>query len=66
MKPQILLQLLSGYEDQDISLNCGMIMRECIRQESLCKLFLGQEFWRFFDFVELSTFDIASGIFLSA
>ena len=63
-KPEILKILIDGYDNQEISLHCGMILRECIRHESLAKVVLdSQDFWRFFILVELSTFDIASDAF---
>ena len=41
-----------------------MILRECLRHESLAKVVLeSPDFWRFFELVELSTFDIASDAF---
>ncbi|OXA52271.1 Protein Mo25 [Folsomia candida] len=30
-KPEILFTLISGYEHQDIALNCGTMLRECAR-----------------------------------
>ncbi|KAJ3196328.1 hypothetical protein HDU82_001813 [Entophlyctis luteolus] len=63
-KPEILMVLLKGYENQDIALNCGMILRECIRHEVLAKQILEtSNFWNFFSYVELSTFDVASDAF---
>ncbi|KAI9101235.1 Mo25-like protein [Phlyctochytrium arcticum] len=63
-KEEILVTLIKGYENQEIALNCGMILRECIRHESLAKSILeGPHFWKFFDYVELSTFDVASDAF---
>jgi hypothetical protein len=54
----------ASYDNQDIALNCGMILRECIRHEALGKQVLeSPSFWRFFQFVELSTFDVASDAF---
>jgi calcium binding protein 39 len=45
-------------------LNCGLILRECIRNEPLAKVMLNShKFYQFFDFVEMSTFDIASDAF---
>ncbi|KAI8913522.1 Mo25-like protein [Gorgonomyces haynaldii] len=62
----ILFTLVGGYESQDIALNCGMIIRECIRHENLCKLVLeSQQFWLFFSYVEVPTFDVASDAFLT-
>lgn len=63
-REQILFDLLKGYENPDVALNCGMILRECIRHEPLAKILLHSEnFYLFFDFVEMSTFDIASDAF---
>lgn len=52
------------YEHQDIALNCGTMLRECARYEALAKILLySEEFYNFFKFVEVSTFDIASDAF---
>lgn len=52
------------YENPEIALNCGMMLRECVRHEPLCKIVLySEEFYKFFGFVEVSTFDIASDAF---
>lgn len=41
-----------------------MIVRECVRHESLAKLIItSPQFWHFFIYVELSTFDVASDAF---
>eukprot|EP00158_Paraphelidium_tribonemae_P002955 Partr_v1_DN25800_c0_g3_i1_m74770 putative Calcium binding protein len=62
-----LIALINGYENQDIALHCGMILRECIRHESLTKIILysgqSQYFFKFFTFVDLPTFDISSDAF---
>ncbi|KAG9291039.1 hypothetical protein G9A89_012911 [Geosiphon pyriformis] len=61
---EILFTLLKGYENPEIALNCGMILRECLRHESLTKIILySPEFYNFFDYVEVSTFDMASDAF---
>ena len=63
---EILFTLIKGYENPDISLNCGMILRECLRHEHLCKVVLeSPHFWAFFGYVELSSFDVASDAFAS-
>jgi len=63
-KEEIIFQLINGYDNQDIALNCGIMLRECLRHEPLAKIVLySQHFWRFFNYVELSTFDIASDAF---
>ncbi|MED6236552.1 Calcium-binding protein 39 [Ataeniobius toweri] len=60
----ILFMLLKGYESPDIALNCGIMLRECIRHEPLAKITLcSEEFYDFFRYVEMSTFDIASDAF---
>lgn len=62
--PSILDTLLKGYEQPDVALNCGAMLRECIRHEPLARLLLLSElFFNFFDYVELTNFDIASDAF---
>lgn len=64
MRRHILTTLLAGYENAEVALNCGMMLRECFRHEELAKLVLvSDSFYKFFDYVELSTFDIASDAF---
>ncbi|EAA45510.3 AGAP011060-PA [Anopheles gambiae str. PEST] len=63
-KPEILFTLMAGYEHQEIALNCGIMLRECARHEALAKIMLhSEEFFNFFRYVEVSTFDIASDAF---
>ncbi|CAF0925516.1 unnamed protein product [Brachionus calyciflorus] len=65
-RSEILSKLISGYDCQDIALNCGMMLRECCRHEELTKLIINSDqFYKFFEYVELSTFDIASDAFLT-
>nr|XP_033804168.1 calcium-binding protein 39-like [Geotrypetes seraphini]XP_033804169.1 calcium-binding protein 39-like [Geotrypetes seraphini]XP_033804170.1 calcium-binding protein 39-like [Geotrypetes seraphini]XP_033804171.1 calcium-binding protein 39-like [Geotrypetes seraphini]XP_033804172.1 calcium-binding protein 39-like [Geotrypetes seraphini]XP_033804173.1 calcium-binding protein 39-like [Geotrypetes seraphini]XP_033804174.1 calcium-binding protein 39-like [Geotrypetes seraphini]XP_033804175.1 cal len=60
----ILFILLKGYEAPHVALNCGIMLRECIRHEPLAKIILCSEQFRdFFKYVEMSTFDIASDAF---
>ena len=63
--PDILKVLVEGYNDSEIALNCGQILREVIRHEELNELLLTSPplFDRFFEYVQLSTFDIASDAF---
>lgn len=52
------------YEHQEIALNCGTMLRECARYEALAKIMLySDDFFSFFRYVEVSTFDIASDAF---
>lgn len=63
---QILFMLLNGYDSPEVALNCGMMLRECLRHEPLAKtVLLSEEFYNFFRYVDLSTFDIASDAFAS-
>ena len=58
------LVLFLRYEQQEVALNCGAMLRECIRYEALTKILLNAEnFYDFFKYVEVSTFDIASDAF---
>lgn len=53
-----------SYENPDIALNCGVMLRECVKHEPLAKLILESEcFYLFYKYVEMSTFDIASDAF---
>jgi calcium binding protein 39 len=52
------------YENQEVALNCGMILRESLRHESLTKQTIeSTQFWKLFHYVELPTFDVASDAF---
>ncbi|CAH3105477.1 unnamed protein product [Porites lobata] len=64
-KNEILHELLKGYKQPGIALNCGVMLRECIKHESLARAILieNEEFYIFFEYVEMSTFDIASDAF---
>ena len=56
---------LYSYKQPGIALNCGVMLRECIKHESLARAILieNEEFYIFFEYVEMSTFDIASDAF---
>uniref|UniRef100_A0A8C1J1N2 Calcium binding protein 39-like n=2 Tax=Cyprinus carpio TaxID=7962 RepID=A0A8C1J1N2_CYPCA len=61
---EVLFILLKGYETPQVALNCGIMLRECIRHEPLAKIVLHSEHFKdFFGYVEMSTFDIASDAF---
>ncbi|CAF4123549.1 unnamed protein product [Rotaria socialis] len=63
-RPGILFKLIEGYDNADIALNCGMMLRECIRVQELADIILkSPDFYKFFDYVQKSTFDIASDAF---
>ncbi|TKR80532.1 hypothetical protein L596_014594 [Steinernema carpocapsae] len=63
-RPNEILTLLNGYDVSDIAITCGQMLRECIRHEHLARIVLcSEDFYNFFRFVEVSTFDIASDAF---
>ena len=56
--------LIKGYEDVDIALNVGSVLRDCLRHESITRVILmSTEFNRFFDLVSHPNFDVASDAF---
>jgi len=62
--PEILFALCRGYEQQEIALNCGTMLRECLKYEPLAKLLFHSEyFMNFFKLIEAPNFDIASDAF---
>lgn len=65
-KEIILFDLLKGYENPEIALTSGIVLRECIRHEALAKILLNSDhFYSFFDYVEINIFDVASDAFSS-
>lgn len=60
----LIVTMVGRYEHQEIALNCGTMLRECARYEALAKIMLhSEDFFNFFRYVEMSTFDIASDAF---
>ncbi|KAF6145221.1 hypothetical protein GIB67_041416 [Kingdonia uniflora] len=56
--------LVVCYDSKDIALNCGNMLRECIKFPSLAKYILDStSFELFFKYVELPNFDVASDAF---
>lgn len=52
--------LMSGYDDPSIALHYGSMLRDCIRHQSVAKYVLGNHLRKFFDYIQLPTFDISS------
>ncbi|XP_073307628.1 putative MO25-like protein At5g47540 [Primulina huaijiensis] len=53
--------LLHGYENTDLALHYGSMLRECIRHQCVARYVLESEHMKnFFDFIQLPNFDIAS------
>ena len=64
-KTELLGYWIGNYSNADIALNCGMLLRECIRYHGLATIILEnkQLLEQFFQLVELPTFDISSDAF---
>ena len=63
---EILDLLVKGYDKRQVdALNCGLMLRECIKIEQLAKIVLHDEamFNAFYGYVQVSTFDIAADAF---
>ncbi|RZC89717.1 hypothetical protein C5167_035712 [Papaver somniferum] len=53
--------LLSGYDDTDVALHYGAMLRECIRHQCVARYVLeSEQMKKFFDYIQLPNFDIAS------
>jgi hypothetical protein len=65
LRPTRTLTAGNRYENPEVSLNCGMILRECIRHEPLAEMALNDPavLDPLFNYVQLSTFDVASDAF---
>lgn len=65
VNPRIITLLCEGYSKSESALNCGSILRECIRHDNLAKILLDSDsLWKFFDtYVHLPNFDVASDAF---
>jgi len=60
----ILDTLATGYENPDVALNCGAMLRECCRHEPLTKVVVySPNLWKYFKYVEVANFDLASDAF---
>jgi len=59
-KPEVLFTAFRGYEQEEVALNTGMILKEMLRHESLAKLLLqSDEFYKFPHYIESTTFGIS-------
>ncbi|KAH9749829.1 putative MO25-like protein [Citrus sinensis] len=53
--------LIAGYENTDMALHYGAMLRECIRHQSVARYVLeSQHMKKFFDYIQLPNFDIAA------
>lgn len=62
--PDLLETLFQGYDHPAIALNCGSMLRDCVRSEALARLVLeGPLFELYFKKVEVTNFEVASDAF---
>ncbi|XVF28476.1 hypothetical protein REPUB_Repub15cG0032500 [Reevesia pubescens] len=60
----LFLSFASSYDNKEIAINCGNMLRECIKFPTLAQYMLkSASFVLFFKFVELPNFDVASDAF---
>lgn len=63
-KPDIIFAALAGYENEEVALNTGMILKEMLRHEPLAKLLLySDQFYNFPHYIESTTFGISCDAF---
>jgi len=63
-KNEILFATVRGYDNEDVALNTGMILKEMLRHEQLCKILLYSDlFYTFPHFIEDTTFGISCDAF---
>ncbi|KAK9710516.1 Hym1p [Basidiobolus ranarum] len=63
-KSHTLFAILHGFDNPEIALSCGTILRDCAKYPPLAKGLLDSpEFYRFFKYIEADTFDISSDAF---
>ncbi|GLC35809.1 hypothetical protein PLESTB_000496500 [Pleodorina starrii] len=62
--PEIPTLLFVGYDDPTIALNCGSMLRDCLRDDQIARKMLdGPVFLKFFEKVVVANFEIASDAF---
>ncbi|EKM77538.1 hypothetical protein AGABI1DRAFT_115118 [Agaricus bisporus var. burnettii JB137-S8] len=63
-RPDIIFAALAGYENEEVALNTGMILKEMLRHEQLCKILLySDSFYKFPHYIETTTFGISCDAF---
>jgi len=63
-RPDVIFETLKGYENEDVALNTGMILKEMLRHEPLCKILLySDQFYNFPHYIEERTFGISCDAF---
>ncbi|KXN85887.1 Calcium-binding protein 39 [Leucoagaricus sp. SymC.cos] len=63
-RPDIIFAALAGYENEEVALNTGMILKEMLRHEQLCKILLySDQFYKFPHLIETTTFGTSCDAF---
>ncbi|KAG5645366.1 hypothetical protein DXG03_006319 [Asterophora parasitica] len=63
-KHEVIFATLGGYENEEIALNTGMILKEMLRHEQLAKILLhSDQFYKFPHYIETTTFGISCDAF---
>lgn len=63
-KPDVLFSTVRGYDNEDVALNTGMILKEMLRHEPICKILLNSDqFYSFPHYIEDTTFGISCDAF---
>jgi len=59
-KPEILFATFEGYDNEEIALNTGMVLKEMLRYEPLCRILLhSEQFYKFPNYIENTTFGVS-------
>lgn len=63
-KHDVIFAALAGYENEEVALNTGMILKEMLRHEQLSKILLySDQFYKFPHYIENTTFGISCDAF---
>ncbi|EPQ51339.1 Mo25-like protein [Gloeophyllum trabeum ATCC 11539] len=63
-KKDVIFAAFKGYENEEVALNTGMILREMLRHEPLCKILLySEQFYMFPHYIETTTFGISCDVY---
>ncbi|KAG7886348.1 hypothetical protein KL938_000001 [Ogataea parapolymorpha] len=65
-RPQILILLMKGPENSEISINTGHMLREAIKYEQIARYLIFKPiFWNYFDYCEYGSFETSTEAFLT-
>nr|QFP92347.1 protein HYM1 [Ogataea thermomethanolica (nom. inval.)]QGW56829.1 protein HYM1 [Ogataea thermomethanolica (nom. inval.)] len=65
-KPHILILLMKGPENPEVSINLGSMLREAIKYEQIARYLLSEPvLWKYFDYCEYGSFETSTEAFLT-